>query len=118
LIRFKAFRYKERSGTVVRDAGRDGARTNDELLTMKCDILVPAALENVITLQNAESDQGPHRGRSFQWTNHPRMRMKFLARRGINRGCRIFLANAGGVTAQLFRMGAETSRVPYGKPKK
>ena len=36
----KAFRYKERSGTVV---GMPGATrtTNDELLTMKCDILVP-----------------------------------------------------------------------------
>jgi len=44
----KAIRYKERSGTVV---GMPGASriTNDDLLTMKCDILVPAALENVIT---------------------------------------------------------------------
>src|SRR5256884_9940706 len=49
----KAIRYKERSGTVV---GMPGASriTNDELLTMKCDILIPAALENVITLNNAE----------------------------------------------------------------
>src|SRR5947209_5054966 len=43
----KALRYKERSGTVV---GMPGASriSNDDLLTMKCDILVPAALENVI----------------------------------------------------------------------
>src|ERR1700692_1565086 len=49
----KALRYKERSGTVV---GMPGASrtTNDELLTMKCDILIPAALENVITLPNAD----------------------------------------------------------------
>jgi len=48
----KAIRYKERSGTVV---GMPGATriSNDDLLTMKCDILVPSALENVITLQNA-----------------------------------------------------------------
>ena len=46
-------RYKERSGTVV---GMPGASriSNDDLLTMKCDILIPAALENVITLNNAE----------------------------------------------------------------
>ncbi|HJY88736.1 MAG TPA: Glu/Leu/Phe/Val dehydrogenase, partial [Candidatus Acidoferrum sp.] len=45
----KAIRYKERSGTVV---GMPGASriSNDDLLTMKCDILVPSALENVITL--------------------------------------------------------------------
>ena len=64
-IRMKAMRYKERSGTVV---GMPGASriSNDDLLTMKCDILVPAALENVITLHNAEPDQGENRRRSRQ----------------------------------------------------
>src|SRR5246127_2267479 len=40
----KALRYKERSGTVV---GMPGASrmSNEDLVTMKCDILVPAALE-------------------------------------------------------------------------
>ena len=49
----RALRYKERSGTVV---GMPGASriSNDELLALKCDILVPAALENVITLHNAD----------------------------------------------------------------
>ena len=28
--------------------------SNDDLLTMKCDILIPAALENVITLNNVD----------------------------------------------------------------
>src|SRR5437762_5345506 len=50
----KAIRYKERSGTVVAMPGPSRI-TNDDLLTMKCDILVPAALENVITLHNAEA---------------------------------------------------------------
>src|SRR3954469_13235583 len=50
----KAIRYKERSGTVV---GMPGASriSNEDLVTMKCDILVPSALENVITLNNAEA---------------------------------------------------------------
>src|SRR5438045_8916344 len=49
----KEISSKERAGTVV---GMPGASriSNDELLTMKCDILVPAALENVITLNKAE----------------------------------------------------------------
>ena len=49
----KALRYKERSGTVV---GMPGASriSNDDLLALKCDILIPAALENVITLHNAD----------------------------------------------------------------
>ncbi len=49
----KAMRYKERSGTVVGMPGTSRI-SNDDLLTMKCDILVPAALENSITLNNAD----------------------------------------------------------------
>src|ERR1700726_5252075 len=50
----KAIRYKERSGTVV---GMPGASriSNEELLAMNCDILIPAALDIVITLQTAEA---------------------------------------------------------------
>jgi glutamate dehydrogenase/leucine dehydrogenase len=77
----KALRYKERSGTVV---GMPGASriSNDDLLTLKCDILVPAALENVITLNNAEAVKAritpkPPTGRPL------RTPTKFLARRGI-----------------------------------
>src|SRR5579862_2115025 len=43
----KAMRYKERSGTVVGMPGTSRI-SNDDLLTMKCDILIPAALENAI----------------------------------------------------------------------
>src|SRR3989442_15463201 len=48
-----SIRYNERSGTVV---GMPGASriSNDDLLTAKCDILIPAALENGITLHNAD----------------------------------------------------------------
>src|SRR5260370_24559587 len=48
----KAILYKERSGTVV-GLPRASRLTNDELLTMKCDILLPYELENLITLHNA-----------------------------------------------------------------
>src|SRR6202020_2123014 len=49
----KAMRYKERSGTGVGMPGTSRI-SNDDLMTMKCDILIPAALENVITLNNAD----------------------------------------------------------------
>jgi glutamate dehydrogenase (NAD(P)+) len=44
--------HKARTGSLV---GLKGAEriTNDELLEVKCDILVPAALENQITMKNA-----------------------------------------------------------------
>jgi glutamate dehydrogenase (NAD(P)+) len=95
----KAFRYKERSGTVV---GMPGATrtTNDELLTMKCDILVPAAMENVITLQNAEAIKARIVAEAANGPTTPHAD-EILARRGITVLPDI-LANAGGVTAGYF----------------
>jgi glutamate dehydrogenase/leucine dehydrogenase len=45
-------KYAEKSGTVINFPGTRNIH-NDELLTTKCDILVPAALENQITEVNA-----------------------------------------------------------------
>jgi len=95
----KAIRYKERSGTV---GGMPGASriTNDELLTMKCDILVPAALENVITLHNAEAVKARIVAEAANGPTTPHAD-EILARRGIIVLPDI-LANAGGVTVSYF----------------
>jgi glutamate dehydrogenase (NAD(P)+) len=95
----KAFRYKERSGTVV---GMPGASriTNDELLTMKCDILIPAALENVITLHNAEAVKARIIAEAANGPTTPHAD-EILARRGVIVLPDI-LANAGGVTVSYF----------------
>jgi len=95
----KAFRYKERSGTVV---GMPGASriSNDDLLTMKCDILVPAALENVITLQNADTIKARIVAEASNGPTTPHAD-EILARRGIIVLPDI-LANAGGVTVSYF----------------
>jgi glutamate dehydrogenase/leucine dehydrogenase len=95
----KAIRYKERSGTVV---GMPGASrtTNDELLTMKCDILVPAALENVITLNNAEAIKARIIAEAANGPTTPHAD-EILARKGITVLPDI-LANAGGVTVSYF----------------
>ena len=95
----KAFRYKERSGTVV---GMPGASriSNDDLLTLKCDILVPAALENVITLHNADQIKARivAEGANGPTTPHAD---EVLARKNIFVLPDI-LANAGGVTVSYF----------------
>ena len=95
----KAIRYKERSGTVV---GMPGASriSNDELLTMKCDILIPAALENVITLHNAEAIKARIVAEAANGPTTPHAD-EILARRGITVLPDI-LANAGGVTGSYF----------------
>ncbi len=95
----KAYRYKERAGTVV---GMPGASriSHDELLTMKCDILVPAALENVITLHNAEAIKARIVAEAANGPTTPHAD-EILARRGITVLPDI-LANAGGVTCSYF----------------
>jgi glutamate dehydrogenase (NAD(P)+) len=95
----KAIRYKERAATVV---GMPGASriSHDELLTMKCDILVPAALENVITLHNAEAIKARIVAEASNGPTTPHAD-EILARRGITVLPDI-LANAGGVTVSHF----------------
>jgi glutamate dehydrogenase/leucine dehydrogenase len=95
----KAIRYKERSGTVV---GMPGASriSNDDLLTMKCDILIPAALENVITLANAEALKARIVAEAANGPTTPHAD-EVLARRGITVLPDI-LANSGGVTVSYF----------------
>jgi len=50
---YKLMDHKKAAGSVV---GFEGAKTitNEELLTLKCDILIPAAVENVLTSRNAD----------------------------------------------------------------
>src|SRR4030081_2489679 len=95
----KAIRYKERSGTVV---GMPGASriSNDDLLTAKCDILVPAALENMITLHNADQIKAKIVAEAANGPTTPHAD-EVLSRKGIFVIPDI-LANAGGVTVSYF----------------
>jgi glutamate dehydrogenase (NAD(P)+) len=95
----KAARYKERSGTVVGMPGTSRI-SNDDLLTMKCDILIPAALENVITLNNADQIKAKIVAEAANGPTTPHAD-EVLARKGITLLPDI-LANAGGVTVSYF----------------
>jgi glutamate dehydrogenase (NAD(P)+) len=95
----KAMRYKERSGTVVGMPGTSRI-SNDDLLTMKCDILIPAALENVITLNNADQIKAKIIAEAGNGPTTPHAD-EVLARKGIMVLPDI-LANAGGVTVSYF----------------
>jgi glutamate dehydrogenase (NAD(P)+) len=92
-------RYKQESGTVVGFPGADPI-TNEELLEVECDVLVPAAIEGVISSRNAgqvkasiivEAANGPI---TFEGD-------KILNDRGVFVIPDI-LANAGGVTVSYF----------------
>jgi glutamate dehydrogenase/leucine dehydrogenase len=95
----KVFEAKEK-GTSVCDYGEGDRITNEELLVMECDVLVPAALENVITLKNAakvrariivEGANGPTAPEADE----------ILQSNGVFVIPDI-LANAGGVTVSYF----------------
>ncbi len=95
----RAIRYKERSGTVV---GMPGASriSNDELLALKCDVLIPAALENAITLHNADQIKAKIVAEAANGPTTPHAD-EVLSRKGVFVIPDI-LANAGGVTVSYF----------------
>ncbi len=95
----RALRYKERAGTVVGMPGTSRI-SNDELLTLKCDILIPAALENCITLDNADLVRAKIIAEAANGPTTPRAD-EILARKNILVLPDI-LANAGGVTVSYF----------------
>ena len=95
----RAWRYKDRTGTVVGMPGTSRI-SNDELLALKCDILIPCALQNAITLANADQIKARIiiEGANGPTTPHAE---EVLCRKGIFVLPDV-LANAGGVTVSYF----------------
>jgi glutamate dehydrogenase (NAD(P)+) len=92
-------KHKATSGRVSDFPGADNI-TNAELLTLECDILVPAALENQITEANAAEIQAPIVVEGANGPTTPEAD-RILKERGILVVPDI-LANAGGVTVSYF----------------
>jgi len=91
--------HKQRNGTILGFEGAE-ATPSDELLVSECEILIPAATENVITSRNADRIKARI---VVEGANGPTTAVadEILAEK------RIFivpdiLANAGGVTASYF----------------
>lgn len=95
-------RDMERTGKLLKDYDIPGAKhiSNEELLLCKCDVLIPAALENQITEEIAEKVQCSY---IVEAANGPTSEAgdAVLARRGIPVVPDIF-ANCGGVIVSYF----------------
>jgi len=95
----KAIKFKEKSGSVVGLAGTSRI-SNQELLELKCDILIPAALENVITSENAARIKARIIAEAANGPITP-MADDVLSRNNVFLLPDI-LCNAGGVTVSYF----------------
>jgi len=94
-----ALRHKAETGSVTGLAGCD-ALNNEELLTVDCDILVPAALENQITAENAPLVKARIVAEAANGPVTP-VADRILHENGVF-GIPDILANAGGVTVSYF----------------
>jgi glutamate dehydrogenase (NAD(P)+) len=91
--------HKAKTGTVV---GFPGARSvsNEELLELKVDVLIPAALENVITKKNADKIQAKIVAEAANGPTVPEADKILYDKKIVV--LPDILANAGGVTVSYF----------------
>jgi glutamate dehydrogenase/leucine dehydrogenase len=91
--------HKKKTGSVV---GFPGAKavSNEELLEMKVDVLVPAALENVITAKNADKVQAKVVAEAANGPTVPEADVALFQKKVTV--LPDILANAGGVTVSYF----------------
>ncbi len=95
----RVIEHKERTGSVVGYAGAEGL-SPDELLALECEILIPAALENVITTEVARKTRARIIAEAANGPTVPAAD-EILSDKGV---CVLpdILANAGGVTVSYF----------------
>lgn len=97
----KVLAHKERTGSVVGFAGA-APLTNEELLALDVTVLIPAALEHVITQANAANVSARICAELANGPTTPEAD-RILQKRGVY-VIPDFLCNAGGVTVSYFEM--------------
>jgi glutamate dehydrogenase (NAD(P)+) len=109
-----AHRQKTKSILNFKDATDFGKNT--DALEMECDILIPAALENVINGENAPRVKAKIIGEAANGPLTPEADEEFI-KRGILVVPDMYL-NAGGVTVSYFEWLKNLSHVRYGRMEK
>ncbi|MEW6244160.1 MAG: Glu/Leu/Phe/Val dehydrogenase [Bacillota bacterium] len=95
----KVLAFKDETGSVVGYPGAEPV-TNEELLELECEVLIPAALENQLTAANAGRVRARIVGEAANGPTTPEAD-EVLAKNGVFVIPDI-LANAGGVTVSYF----------------
>jgi glutamate dehydrogenase/leucine dehydrogenase len=101
--------YKDRTGGVLGFPGADQLPSNDDVLYVPCDVLVPAALENSIRVDNAGKVEAKIIAEAANGPITPEADTILF-----DKGAFIIpdiLCNAGGVTVSYFEWAQDTSHV-------
>jgi len=105
-----------KKGTILNFPGATNFKTNRDMLEMECDILIPAALENVINGENAPRVKAKMIGEAANGPLTPEAD-EVLIKKGILVVPDMYL-NAGGVTVSYFEWLKNLSHVRYGRLEK
>lgn len=110
------FQHRKKTGSILNFPGATNIANSADALEMECDILIPAALENVIDKNNAPRIKAKIIGEAANGPLTPAADEVF-AKNGILVIPDMYL-NAGGVTVSYFEWLKNLSHVRYGRLEK
>jgi len=108
--------HRKATGSILNFLGATNLAKNTDALELQCDILIPAALENVINGENAPRVKAKIIGEAANGPCTPEADDVF-AQKGILCVPDMYL-NAGGVTVSYFEWLKNLSHVRYGRMEK
>lgn len=110
------FKHRKETGSILNFPGARNIANGNEVLEMDCDVLIPAALENQITKDNAPKIKAKiiAEGANGPVTKNAE---DILLQRGIMIIPDLYL-NAGGVTVSYFEWLKNLSHVRFGRMEK
>jgi glutamate dehydrogenase (NAD(P)+) len=112
----EVFQHRKATGSILNFAGATNLAKNTDALELACDILIPAALENVINGENAPRVKAKIIGEAANGPCTPEADEVFQ-QKGILCVPDMYL-NAGGVTVSYFEWLKNLSHVRYGRMEK
>ncbi|MEI8060301.1 MAG: Glu/Leu/Phe/Val dehydrogenase, partial [Ferruginibacter sp.] len=110
------FQHKKKTGSILNFPGATNIESSSKALELDCDILIPAALENVINGENAPRIKAKIVGEAANGPCTPEADEVFI-QKGILCVPDMYL-NAGGVTVSYFEWLKNLSHVRYGRLEK
>ncbi len=112
----EVFQHRKKTGSILNFPGATNIEKSTKALELECDILIPAALENVINGVNAPNVRAKIIGEAANGPLTPEADEVFI-KKGVLVVPDMYL-NAGGVTVSYFEWLKNLSHVRYGRLEK